>query len=250
MKTIIFLLLTCSAFAQPGGAPFGFMKSSSTLNDGIIAYWKLDEASGTRSDSKGSNHLTDTNTVTAAAGVISNAAEFVAPTKEYLQIADNAALSVGDQDFTFCAWVKLTTKTDYRTILGKSKYSAAAPYEYWMDYDFGVNRFRFFASDGTNYGFAIANNLGIPSTGTWYFVVGWHDAAANTVNISVNDGTVNSVSYTFGSHDGQSAFRIGGTGAVSNMDGLIDEVGFWKRVLTASERTQLYNAGAGRTYPF
>jgi len=32
------------------------------------------------------------------------------------------------------------------------------------------------------------------------------------------------------------------------MDGRVDEVGFWKRVLTAQERTNLYNAGAGNTY--
>jgi hypothetical protein len=31
-------------------------------------------------------------------------------------------------------------------------------------------------------------------------------------------------------------------------NGSIDEVGFWKRVLTADERTWLYNSGAGRTY--
>ena len=32
-------------------------------------------------------------------------------------------------------------------------------------------------------------------------------------------------------------------------DGLIDEVGFWKRILTAQEKTNLYNAGAGLAYP-
>ena len=32
-------------------------------------------------------------------------------------------------------------------------------------------------------------------------------------------------------------------------DGLIDEVGLWRRVLTAQERTDLWNGGAGLTYP-
>jgi len=31
-------------------------------------------------------------------------------------------------------------------------------------------------------------------------------------------------------------------------DGLIEEVAFYKRVLTAAERTWLYNSGAGRAY--
>ena len=34
----------------------------SALYTNLIAYWKLDEASGNRADSKGSNTLTDTNT--------------------------------------------------------------------------------------------------------------------------------------------------------------------------------------------
>src|SRR3989304_4743325 len=34
------------------------------------------------------------------------------------------------------------------------------------------------------------------------------------------------------------------------MKGRIDDVGFWKRVLTSSERSLLYNGGVGLTYPF
>ena len=53
--------------------------------------------------------------------------------------------------------------------------------------------------------------------------------------------------------DSTNPFAIGvWTGAFpsGNMDGLIDEVGFWKRTLTSGERTQLYNSGNGLAYPF
>lgn len=33
-------------------------------------------------------------------------------------------------------------------------------------------------------------------------------------------------------------------------DGRIDEVGVWKRLLTSTERAQLWNSSVGRTYPF
>ena len=49
-----------------------------TLPTNLIAYWKLGEASGTRSDSKGSNNLTDNNTVTSAAGKWGTAGQFTA----------------------------------------------------------------------------------------------------------------------------------------------------------------------------
>ncbi len=46
--------------------------------------------------------------------------------------------------------------------------------------------------------------------------------------------------------DGGGSNKDGGT-----WDGLIDEVGFWKgRVLSGAERTELYNAGAGRDYAY
>jgi hypothetical protein len=52
--------------------------------------------------------------------------------------------------------------------------------------------------------------------------------------------------------DTTAAVNIGRGGVASPQyhDGRIDEVGIWKRVLTAAERTQLYNGGLGYTYPF
>ncbi len=45
-------------------------------------------------------------------------------------------------------------------------------------------------------------------------------------------------------------FILGATDLASNntLDGLIDEVAIWARVLTADERTWLYNAGNARAY--
>src|SRR5206468_1328963 len=34
------------------------------------------------------------------------------------------------------------------------------------------------------------------------------------------------------------------------LDGRLDGVGFWKRVLTANERADLFNGGVGVEYPF
>jgi hypothetical protein len=42
-------------------------------------------------------------------------------------------------------------------------------------------------------------------------------------------------------------FNYQGDGSVA---GFIDEVGYWNRALTSTERTNLYNAGVGNTYPF
>jgi hypothetical protein len=88
-------------------------------------------------------------------------------------------------------------------------------------------------------------------TGTWYNVIAWHDAVNNQLGISVNN-VATTVAHSGGVRAGNAEVRIGSgeTGGNEEWDGLIDEVGVWKRVLTAAERTQLYNGGAGITYPF
>ena len=50
------------------------------------AYREMNEASGTRNDSHGANHLTDNNTVGSAPGIVGTAADFEAGSLEYLSI--------------------------------------------------------------------------------------------------------------------------------------------------------------------
>ena len=35
----------------------------------------------------------------------------------------------------------------------------------------------------------------------------------------------------------------------AHVDGILDEIGFWKRVLTPDERVALYNSGEGLAFP-
>jgi hypothetical protein len=131
-----------------------------------------------------------------------------------------------------------------------SKFNAAGQREYLLEYFNSSDRFRFVVSnDGSASVALVANTAGSPATATWYFVVGWHDSVNNTLNVQVNDGPVDSVAHSAGVFVGTETFRIG-SGAGFFMDGRVDEVGFWKKVLSTAERSALYNGGNGRTYPF
>lgn len=57
---------------------------------------------------------------------------------------------------------------------------------------------------------------------------------------------------TLGAHLHLSTFTIGGAfeGANRHMNGDIDEIGIWSRIITSGEVTSLYNSGAGLAYPF
>ncbi len=215
----------------------------------LVAYWGLEEAGpGARADSKGGNNLGDANSNTgSAAGKVGTAGSFVASNSCFLYTSDTADLSMGDFDFSFAGWMNLSSKTDQRTMLAKGNGSNV---EYIVDYHSPSDAFRFYMSSAVgsaNLDQITATTFGSPSLSTWYYVVAWHDSVGNTINICVNNGTADSKGYAFGGYDGADDFHLGAF-VGEYMDGLLDEVGIWKKALTPTERTWLYNGGAGRSY--
>ena len=81
-----------------------------------------------------------------------------------------------------------------------------------------TDEFRFGVS---NNGTAIVNVdsaiTGAVNTAQWYFVVCWHDATADTINISVDNGTASSVAHTTGIHQGSGNSKLDGMIAATSM---------------------------------
>ncbi len=198
---------------------------------------------------KGVNHLTDNNAVTSNPGKVGNAGQFTRANTEYLSIADNADLSTGNIDFTIAAWVYADTSPNpgaFNVIASKEN---QPPNEWTLGWVQSSNRIVFRIWNPGDL-LLPANSLGIPSTATWYFIVAWHDAAADTINIQINNGAVDSIGTGgAGPSDTTATFQIGdiGLGSGNSWNGRIDEVGIWKRVLTAQERADLWNNGLGNT---
>jgi hypothetical protein len=246
------LTLKKGLFLRSGAAAQALNATGVALANDMVAFWKLDEASGQRNDSKGSNHLTDMNTVTQAVGKLGNAAQFTAASSECLTVSDNAALSTGDIDFYICAWAYLDSKGTNRIIASKDNQVVG---EYQLFFRNASDRFSFgiWNAARTTFTRVEATTFGSPSLSTWYFVQAWHNAAANTIHISINNGTADSAGVAFGPQDGASSFQLGCVGGGTPTDfwnGRIDAVGIMKRLATSDERTYLWNDGAGREYPF
>ncbi len=226
----------------------------STLLTGLIAFWKLEEASGTRVDEVGSNDLTDNATVTGAVGKVGNAAQFTNATSEFLSIADNTDLSTGNISFTIAGWVWLDNKTGQQGIVSKWL-EGSANREYLIDYlGGGTDRFRFgVSSDGAGGGTTTvvqADNHGSPSTGVWVFFACWHDSVADTISIQINNGMIDSSATSAGVFDSVAPVQFGATDTAVFLDGRMDAVGFWKKVLTADEKTEFFNGDIGLEHPF
>ena len=224
------------------------LAAPSALLTSLIAHWRLEESSDTRFDAHSINHLTDNNSVGTAVGKFGSAAAFTALNQESLAIADNAALSMGDLDFTLGGWVYINVSggSSFTGIAGK--WQVSGNLEYLLYFDASV--FRFYVSANGSVPVNVAS--GTPISGaTWYFVVAWHDSVANTINLQVNNGTVASLAHSSGVFNGTASFYLGrNEEGATYLDGRLDSFSIWKRVLTAPERTQLYNSGNGLDYPF
>lgn len=221
-----------------------------SLLTNLISYWKLDEASGTRVDSHGTNHLTDHNSVGSIGGKIGSAADFERDNVQFLSCPDSPGLSSGDADWTFAAWVNIESMPALMAIAGKHDGASIAGSEWLLSLTEAPNRFKFEVYQGAgNTTSLTANTFGQPSASTWYYVIVWHDSVNNQLGISVNAGTPDTTSWSNGINDTSTDFALAAlsTGSAS-FDGLLDEIGFWKRVLTSNERTTLYNSGNGLPY--
>lgn len=220
------------------------------LTDGLVCYWRMEEASGTRVDQVSGRDLTDNNTVTSNTGRQGNAAQFTRANSEYLSSVSHADLSPGDTDFTFQAWVYLDSKPSGSQMRIIDKYYIGSK-EYTLLYLQSSDKFGIaFSSDGSADSVYL-ETTGTVTTGTWYCVHFWHDSVNNQIGISVNAGTADTTGYSGGVYQGTSEFCIGRTSGPTNYhywDGRIDEVALWSRVLTGAERTELYNGGAGLSY--
>lgn len=92
-----------------------------TLTSSLQAFWKLDEASGTRFDAFNTNDLTDGNSTTYASGIKNKAALFVSANSNYLLSNNIPALATGDIDMSMSTWFYLTSTspTLEQTIISK-----------------------------------------------------------------------------------------------------------------------------------
>lgn len=230
---------------------------SDPIGDGLRldckAYWKLEEATGTRVDATVNGHdFTPTGTPTSAAGKLGDAVLFdgsLAYTvdQQYLVATGHADLGGGDaQDFAIAGWFKLTSDTyDLPSFFAKGEDTGGI--EYLLSMSGNYVTFTIGLSTNKN----CTSTVSI-SNGTWYHFIAWHDTASDTCYLSVNGETPVADDFagvSGGSFADNAANVLCGaayeTSPYDFLDGAVDEMGFWHRVLTPTERAYLYNSGTG-----
>lgn len=236
--------------------PGGGAAESTLLND-LVAYWKLDEATGTRVMTAGSCtacDMTQTGTVTGVTGKLGDAANTngVGNNLE----ANYDASQQFSTAISVAFWVNRHTNSGaYKPALRIGENPGG---EFFSIGDAqGIGAVYHLCTVSSNTGALSATFIATAVLDVWEFIQCYYDPADKKTYIRKNDGAWTAAATalvgTFGPQSsGQVCINADGnactsTGAV-NID--IDAVGWWNRLLTTAEWDGLYNSGAGLEYPW
>lgn len=252
-----------SLYNNAQGKTYAELTASEVTDWGVVWYANCNE--GAYDDDLIDNHSTNDGTLLALELLSNTGFETVTQTygargfdgsTQYFEHTDDTDFETGDIDFWCAGWVYLDSTAASQVMFGK--WLATGDQREWLLlYSSTSSTFRLaVTSDGTT---GTQTNLdasiGTPSTGQWYFVVGYHDAASNLVGISVNGGAFATAAYSAGVFAGTGKFAVAAhTGNTSLLDGRLSRLAFGKSPgagiasLATTIRDALYNSGKGLLY--
>lgn len=236
------------SFAPTGGE---LKTTVAPSGEGILAkltsFWSMDETSGTRQDSIGSNHLSVSGSVSTADGVRGTGDIAAAFTGSGALVAgDSASLSIpGGGAHCLFGWVKVASNSGTQFMAAKWDAMASSSLEYAISLQGGTVY-------GQNGGSAYSNAaVSPPAAGTWMFQILWRDPADGKVRMQLNNGTVAVSSNVSNPYDTSTPFAFGQAGShtIGRATMTMQRWGWIKgAILTEGEREWLYNNGQGRTF--
>ena len=207
------------------------------LTTGLQAYYKLDESSGTWSDSVGNWDGTNNSADYGTAGIINDSATFASG--DYIDVGD-ADFGVDTGDLSISCWIKSTANGD-QWIVAEDNNSGRS-------FAFGTIGVLQCQIAGAA---SAANGVTDATTGSWVHVGMTFDTSTNAM-IYYHSGSADKTTTMTGNliNTAQNCVIGKRTHSVSNpFVGSIDELGIWNVVLTADDMSALYNSGDGLAYP-
>lgn len=208
------------------------------LTDNLVAYYKLD---GNSNDSVGSNNGTDTS-ITYSTGKIGQCASFNGSSSKI-----SIPTIINSSEVSSSGWIYVSNiypsndgkVLDIRNI-GLSQQFMSRIYS---------GQFQYLVGDGVNY-ISLTYNI---NANTWYHFVCTLKTGEQKLYINGNLVASDNKNFLGLNIGGNGLGMIGQeyNGAYPRYyTGYIDEVGIWSRALSAEEVSDLWNEGAGFSFPF
>ena len=218
-------------------------------SNGLQAWWSFD---GNANDVSGNGHNGTINgaTLTSDRNGAPNAAYSFNGTNNSISIPDHDSLSFSNNVFTFSFWLNWNPNTAQELAIMGKRGSQTSGFEFYLDK---------IASTSNNpdcimahtWNLSGANVYGIPPTltsttagGAWnHFVIAADGAKLRFYKNGVNVDSSYTPIISMGNSSGNLTIGSGGGwGSTKWMDGMIDDIGIWRRVLTPNEIGSLYNS--------
>ena len=233
-----------------------------------VAWYRMDECSGTTIHDASGHNLTGTLTNAAspgtcttsgswyngAAGVINSSIDLDG-TDDMVTVADpsNASLDFNDSDFAISGWFNRDTFTTDDVIVAKRNGDAAGDVGYLVYIDDATDKLVFEVSDGTDE-YSLTSTSTFTSTGWNHFTVVWDDDSAAGSEIYINgkpdlatdSGTIGNI----GDLSNSNPLRMGdvsdGTSTLTThfFDGKLDDIRIFNYAPTTQQIRDAYNNGA------
>jgi hypothetical protein len=240
------------------------------LADNLVAYLNLDESNNGDDavvDYHKNSNANDMRDVFSAVGADStgqpnNAGnrvhDGVLEAREYFDTINDAGdyYQTSTGPFSFSLWFTCDDFEENRHLLTRWVSATAAEQE-WRVAISGPNRKPFIGvrRDAATAAYLTASDVTV-YTGTLYFLAGGYDVDSDTLWLSANGESKHTAAGP-GGHmyvNKVNIFTLGsdylGLDSLTTHNGRTARLGFWEKVLSDAELTQLYNSGNGLKYPF
>lgn len=221
------------------------------LNDhgsNLVAFWELEEASGARADSFASFDLSDIGGVGSVAGIQGNCADFSG--SNLLERVHETALEItANNDKTITFWMRGAISIGVNAYLFH-KWSGGK--NFLIRANDSAGHIQFYLGDSGGGTGGLAEGTTNVLDGSWHFIVVTYDGSDNKGRVYVDGNAtpegVHSTAQSPTSQSGGSIFVGAENTTNQSLDGQMDEIGVWDRLLSTSEMSAIYNSGAGIPY--
>lgn len=217
--------------------------NKSSLNQGLVGYWKMDETtwSGTAGeviDSSGNeNNGTAVSGAEASPSAKFGRSGYFAGIDENVAINNSPSISNFSNGVTVSLWFKTNSVSTAQSQFG---YNGGGFLNFWMNSGVSSTNLRW----ETNAGQAITSTTAIYPN-TWYHAVGVYDTKTGIASLYINGRIDVSANLTF--NTSKSGIVTIGSYSTSQyfFNGNIDEVRIYNRALSPAEAQELYNFAPG-----
>lgn len=265
--TLATLSILVASWASAGSTlPEPCIKS--TLCSGLLEVYSLDQVSDDASRFgafMGQLYEPVGVNIGTAVGMFGNAVDLTGTATSYLWANGGGGLPT-----TTGFWMRADTfpaNGNSHYILSRSDTTRPGPYVILTTDGAGTHvQIAFFSVDNSA---NVSVTSGVITVSAWHYIAVGTGIAKDASGVPIGaapfvsiDGAAKTYGATIGftPHPGSWQFRIGtgfsgagpdsGGTATQSYDGRLDQLTFWGRELTNSEISLIYNAGAGRAYPF